>query len=88
MPWTDGRAGVRGKARFTHVMYHFGRDVRRKRFSAHRKLHSMEIAICKDHAAEKPRAGTEGGAGIGSRKEGTHAVGRTGGILRPRAGRA
>ena len=24
----------------------------------------------------------EGGAGIGSRKEGTHAVGRTGGILR------
>ena len=30
------------------------------------------------------RAGTEDGAGIGSRKEGTHAVGRTGGILRPR----
>ena len=47
----------------------------------------MEITICKDHAAEKPLAGTEGGAGIGSRKEGTHAVGRTGGILRPRPGR-
>ena len=35
MPRTEGRAGVRGKARFTHVMNHFGRDVRRKRFSAH-----------------------------------------------------
>ena len=30
--------------------------------------------------------GIEGGAGIGSRKEGTHAVGRTGGALRPRPG--
>ena len=57
MPETDGRAGVRGKARFTHVMYHFGRDVRRKRFNAHGKLHCMEITICKDHAAEKPRVG-------------------------------
>ena len=32
------------------------------------------------------RAETEDGAGIGSRKEGTHAVGRTGGILRPHPG--
>ena len=32
------------------------------------------------------RTGTEGGAGIGSRKEGSHAVGRTGGSLRPRPG--
>ena len=35
MPGTDGRAGVRGKARFTHDMDHFGCDVREKRFSAH-----------------------------------------------------
>ena len=33
------------------------------------------------------RAETEDGAGIGSRKEGTHSVGRTGGILRSRPGR-
>ena len=43
MPETDGRAGVRGKARFTHVMTFFRRDVRRKRFSTHGNLHSMEI---------------------------------------------
>ena len=35
LPGTAGRAGVRGKACFTHDMDHFGRDVRRKRFSAH-----------------------------------------------------
>ena len=57
MPETDGRAVVRGKARFTHDMTFFHHDVRRKRFSTHGKLHSMEITICKDHAAEKPRAG-------------------------------
>lgn len=33
-----------------------------------------------------PRAGTEGGVVIGSRKEGSHAVGRIGGILRPHPG--
>ena len=37
-------------------------------------------------ASRHARAGTEGGAGIGYRKEGTHAVGRTGGILRPHPG--
>ena len=65
---TDGGAVVRGKAGFTHVMNHFRHDVSRKRFSTHGKLHGMEITIRKDHVAEKPRAGTEGGAGIGSRK--------------------
>ena len=39
MPETDGRAVVRGKARFTHVMTFFRRDVRRKRFSTRGKLH-------------------------------------------------
>ena len=37
-------------------------------------------------ASRHARAGTAGGAGIGSRKEGTHAVGRTSGILRPHPG--
>ena len=57
MPETDGRAVVRGKAGFTHDMTFFRHDVRRKRFSTHGKLHSTEITICKDHTAEKPRAG-------------------------------
>ena len=39
---TEGRDGVRGKAGFTHDMNHFGRDVRRKRFSAH-GTHEKEI---------------------------------------------
>ena len=57
MPGTDGRAGVRGKARFTHDMTFFRHDVRRKRFSTHGELYSMEITIRKNHVAEKPRAG-------------------------------
>ena len=57
MPETDGRAGVRGKAGFTHDMTFFRRDVRRKRFSTHGELYSMEITIRKNHVAEKSRAG-------------------------------
>ena len=69
---------VRKMAGFTHDMSHFGLDVRGKRFNAH-----AEPGITFKRPA---RAETEDGDGIGSRKEGTHAVGRTGGILRLRPG--
>ena len=69
---------VRESAGFTHGMSRIELDVREKRFNAHA---SPGITF------ERPaRAETEDGAGIGSRKEGTHAVGRTGGILRPHPG--
>ena len=55
---------VRTKTFSTHNRSKFGHDVRRKRFNAHVGIH-----VAQD------RAGTEGGAGIGSRKEGTHASG-------------
>ena len=72
------RHDVRKMAGFTHGMSNIELDVREKRFNAH-----TEPGITFERPA---RAGTEGGAGIGSRKEGTHAVGRTGGTLRPRPG--
>ena len=65
-------------AGFTHGMSKIELDVRKKRFNTHG---SPGITF-----ERQARAGTEDGAGIGSRKEGTHAVGRTGGILRPRPG--
>ena len=69
---------VRKMAGFTHGMSNIELDVRKKRFNTHA---SPGITF------ERPaRAETEDGDGIGSRKEGTHSVGRTGGILRPRPG--
>ena len=65
-------------AGFTHGMLNIELDVREKRFNAH-----AEPGITFERQA---RVGTEDGAGIGSRKEWTHAVGRTGGILRLRPG--
>ena len=72
------RHDVRKMAGFTHGMSNIELDVRGKRFNTHtRPGISFE---------RQAWAGTEDGAGIGSRKEGTHAVGRTGGTLRPRPG--
>ena len=65
-------------AGFTHGMSKIELDVRGKRFNAH-----AGPGITFERQA---RAETEDGDGIGSRKEGTHAVGRTGGILRPHPG--
>ena len=66
-------------AGFTHGMSNIELDVRGKRFNAH-----AEPGIKFERPA---RAGTEDGAGIGSRKgRGPALVGRTGGILRPRPG--
>ena len=72
------RHDVRKMAGFTHGMSNIELDVYKKRFNAY-----SEPGITFERPA---RAGTEDGDGIGSRKEGTHAVGRTGGILRPRPG--
>ena len=69
---------VRKMAGFTHGMSNIELDVRGKRFNAH-----ASPGIIFEGPA---RAGTEDGAGIGSEKEETHAVGRTGGILRPHPG--
>ncbi len=69
---------VRKMAGFTHGMSKIELDVRGKRFNAH-----AGPGITFERQA---RAETEDGDGIGSRKEGTHAVGRTGGILRPHPG--
>ena len=64
-----------------------------KTFSTHvvvKKCHVVRKMAGFTHASpgitfERPaRAETEDGDGIGPLKEGTHAVGRTGGILRPR----
>ena len=72
------RHDVRKMAGFTHGMSNIELDVRGKRFNTHtRPGISFE---------RQAWAGTEDGAGIGSRKEGTHAVGRTGGILRHHPG--
>ena len=69
--------------------------VRVKTFSTHvvvKKCHVVRKMAGFAHAEpgisfeRQVRAGTEDGDGIGSRKEGTHAVGRTGGILRPHPG--
>ena len=68
---------VRKMAGFTHGMSNIELDVRKKRFNVH-----AEPGITLERPA---RAETEDGDGIGSRK-GTHAVGRTGGTLRPRPG--
>ena len=70
------RHDVRKMAGFTHGMLNIELDVREKRFDAH-----AEPGITFERPA---RAETEDGDGIGPLKEGTHAVGRTGGILRPR----
>ena len=67
--------------------------MRVKTFSTHvvvKKCHVVRKMAGFTHAGpgitfrRQARAGTEDGDGIGSLKEGTHAVGRTGGILRPR----
>ena len=63
MPETDGRAVVRGKARFTHDMTFFHHDVRRKRFSTHGKLHiAWKLPSAKTTQRRSPgRGGASGG---------------------------
>ena len=70
------RVPVRTKTFSSHNRSKNEHDVRGKRFNAHEGVHVMQA-----------RAGTEGGAGIGSRKgRGPTPVGRTGGTLRPHPG--
>ena len=87
---------VRKMAGFTHGMSNIELDVRKKRFNAHASPGiTFERPARESHSKDQPgnhiRKTSPGGDGGWRRhwlpkREGTHAVGRTGGILRPRPG--